>query len=85
MSALIDGKILCMHGGISPHLTSFDQINEIKRPTDCPESGLLTDLLWSDPRPGKERWGESERGISYCFNAEVVQEFCEKMNIDWIC
>lgn len=30
--ALIDEKILCMHGGLSPQLESFEQILKIVRP-----------------------------------------------------
>ena len=49
VAALIEDKILCMHGGLSPDLTSVNQINEIVRPTDIPDTGLLCDLLWADP------------------------------------
>ncbi|GKU85760.1 hypothetical protein SLEP1_g384 [Rubroshorea leprosula] len=38
-SALIDERILCMHGGLSPDLRSFDQIRNLPRPTDVPDSG----------------------------------------------
>src|SRR6478735_12065009 len=34
VAALIDEKILCMHGGLSPDLRSLDQIKKIARPTD---------------------------------------------------
>jgi len=56
-----------MHGGLSPELISIDQINGIVRPTDIPDTGLLCDLLWSDPDPSVKMWGESERGVSYVF------------------
>ncbi len=49
VAAIIEDKILCMHGGLSPDLTSIDQINGIVRPTDIPDTGLLCDLLWADP------------------------------------
>lgn len=39
VSASIDDKILCMHGGISPELHSIDQLKKIVRPTDVPEQG----------------------------------------------
>jgi hypothetical protein len=52
VTALVDDRILCMHGGLSPELVSKDLsfINtRIQRPTDVPDFGLLCDLLWSDP------------------------------------
>lgn len=39
VAALIDDRILCMHGGLSPDLTSVDQIKTIIRPTDVPDTG----------------------------------------------
>ena len=49
VSALIDEKILCMHGGLSPELQDLQQIADLRRPCDIPDVGLLCDLLWSDP------------------------------------
>jgi len=39
VAALVGDKIFCMHGGLSPELTSLDQIQRIIRPTDVPDSG----------------------------------------------
>jgi serine/threonine-protein phosphatase PP1 catalytic subunit len=39
VSALIDEKILCMHGGLSRDLKHPGQINEIPRPQDVPDQG----------------------------------------------
>ena len=83
--ALIDDKILCMHGGISPELTSLEKIRKIVRPTEIPEKGLLCDLLWSDPDKDVDGWGKNERGVSYTFNAEIVKECVKKLDIDLIC
>jgi serine/threonine-protein phosphatase PP1 catalytic subunit len=47
--ALIDDRILCMHGGLSPDLQNVSTIKSILRPTDVPDNGILCDLLWSDP------------------------------------
>lgn len=65
MSACVDDKILCMHGGLSPELNSLDQIKSIMRPTDVPDQGLLCDLLWADPDKDGDGWQENDRGISY--------------------
>ena len=85
VSALIDEKILCMHGGLSPDLKSLDQIKNIMRPTDVPDTGLLCDLLWSDPERGIEEYHENDRGVSFTFGENVVKKFTTKHDIDLIC
>jgi len=85
VTAMIDEKILCMHGGLSPKLKTFDNIKSIKRPTDVPEKGLLCDLLWSDPEKEIRGWGPNERGVSWTFGPDVVTKFLKKHNLDLIC
>ncbi|CAN1354871.1 Serine/threonine-protein phosphatase PP1 isozyme 9 [Linum perenne] len=85
VAALIDEKIICMHGGLSPDMDHLDQIRQIERPTEVPDSGLLCDLLWSDPHPSNEGWGPSDRGVSSTFGADVVVEFLDKNDLDLIC
>ena len=51
-TAVIDDKIICMHGGLSPELSQMEQIANINRPCDVPDTGLLCDILWADPDPG---------------------------------
>ncbi|KAL3349691.1 hypothetical protein AABB24_022665 [Solanum stoloniferum] len=78
-------KILCMHGGISPELKSLDLINEIERPAEIPDGGLLCDLLWADPDPRIKGWSDSDRGVSCTFGPDVVAEFLAKNELDLIC
>lgn len=85
ISAIIDNKIFCIHGGISPHLTSLDDIKNIQRPVEVPESGLLCDLLWSDPNPDIDTWEENDRGTSVCFGLDPVSEFLDKFGFDLLC
>ena len=85
VAALIDEKILCMHGGLSPELEHLGQIKEIQRPTEIPDSGLLCDLLWSDPDARVEGWASSDRGVSCTFGPDKVAEFLDKNDLDLIC
>lgn len=84
VAALVDGKIFCVHGGLSPELYDFNQINNILRPTDIQETGLMCDLLWSDPSPHIEGWDANDRGVSYTFGRDVVKQFCEELEVDLV-
>ncbi|KAG2262093.1 hypothetical protein Bca4012_013252 [Brassica carinata] len=85
VAALIDDRILCMHGGLSPELRSLRQIRDIRRPTDIPDRGLLCDLLWSDPDKNVRGWGPNDRGVSYTFGSDTVSEFLNRLDLDLIC
>lgn len=74
-------------------LKNFNKIEQISRPTEIPESGLLCDLLWSDPATGTQAftpgvktkgWGKNDRGTSHVFSQQIVKDFCERHNIDLI-
>eukprot|EP00499_Haloplacidia_sp_CaronLabIsolate_P004966 CAMPEP_0196768828 /NCGR_PEP_ID=MMETSP1104-20130614/136_1 /TAXON_ID=33652 /ORGANISM="Cafeteria sp., Strain Caron Lab Isolate" /LENGTH=315 /DNA_ID=CAMNT_0042138903 /DNA_START=41 /DNA_END=988 /DNA_ORIENTATION=+ len=83
--ALVDEKIFCMHGGLSPEIMSLDQVRRVHRPTDVPDTGLLCDLLWSDPDKDTIGWGENDRGVSFTFGPDVVTNFLKKFDMDLIC
>jgi serine/threonine-protein phosphatase PP1 catalytic subunit len=83
-AALIDEKIFCVHGGLSPQLTKLEDINKIKRPTDVPDTGLVCDFLWADPDKDIAGWAENDRGVSYMFGPDVVTSFLQKHDIDLV-
>jgi len=82
--ALLADRIVCMHGGLSPELTSLDQIRQLSRPAEVPDNGLLCDLLWSDPSPDAATWGDNDRGVSFTFGQEIVRSFLKKHQLDLI-
>lgn len=84
VAAIIDDKIFCCHGGLSPDLLHIGQIRNIPRPTDVPVHGLLCDLLWSDPT-AEFGWTENDRGVSFSFGPDVVNKFLHKHDFDLIC
>mmetsp|Transcript_8838 Transcript_8838/g.13114 ORF Transcript_8838/g.13114 Transcript_8838/m.13114 type:complete len:306 (+) Transcript_8838:27-944(+) len=85
IAAIVDEKIFCMHGGLSPELHTMDQIRKVIRPTDVPDAGLLCDLLWSDPDPDVKGWDVNERGVSYVFGSDIVERFLKKHELELIC
>ncbi|RZC41797.1 cation-transporting ATPase 13A3, partial [Asbolus verrucosus] len=84
VAAVIDDKIFCCHGGISPDLLHVGQIRNIPRPCDVPNAGLLCDLLWADPAP-EMGWQENDRGVSFAFGPDIVARFLNKHDFDLIC
>jgi len=82
---LIDEKIMCMHGGLSPEISNMDQIRRLVRPTDVPDTGIICDLLWADPDKDIAGWAENDRGVSFIFGPDVVTSFLQKMDMDLVC
>lgn len=74
LSVLIEDRILCVHGGLSPSISTLDQIRTIDRKQEVPHDGAMCDLMWSDP-DDVEGWGLSPRGAGYLFGESVVKSF----------
>ncbi|WFD42010.1 protein-serine/threonine phosphatase [Malassezia psittaci] len=71
---IIDGRVLCIHGGLSPELRTIDQIRTIMRMQEVPHEGPFCDLMWSDPED-IETWNVSPRGAGWLFGRQVTKEF----------
>ena len=83
LSAIIDGTVFCVHGGLSPAINTLDQIRVIDRKQEVPHDGAMCDLMWSDPED-MNGWGASTRGAGYLFGGDVVAKFNEINNFDLI-
>lgn len=59
--AVVDGSVLCVHGGLSPDVRTLDQVRMIDRVCEIPHEGPFCDLMWSDPED-IESWAVSPRG-----------------------
>lgn len=89
LTAVINNKIFCDHGGISPYLNSIDEINELDRFNEIPQDGAICDLLWSDPAGSDdeltEGWKPSPRGAGVLFSEEVTNTFLHTNDLCYIC
>ena len=84
IAALIEGKIFCIHGGLSPLISTVDQIRLLNRRMEIPHEGAFCDLMWSDP-DNIETWLMSCRGAGWLFGSKVVQEFCFLNGLELVC
>ena len=75
-----------MHGGLSPELKKISKIKTLNRPTDIPNSGMLCDILWSDPAVQVKGYEDNtERGIGYLFGSDALTMFLKENDIDLVC
>lgn len=84
IAAIIDGRVLCVHGGLSPDVRTIDQIRTIDRRQEIPHEGASCDLMWSDPE-NIETWAVSPRGAGWLFGSRVTSEFNHLNRIELIC
>jgi serine/threonine-protein phosphatase 5 len=72
---LINKKVFVVHGGLfSTDGVTIDQIRRVNREQEPPDEGLMTEMLWSDPQPGKGRI-PSKRGVGVAFGQDVTESF----------
>jgi serine/threonine-protein phosphatase 5 len=78
---LIEGfdnkRALVVHGGLfSRDGVKLDEILRLDRFVEPPSSGLLAELLWSDPQK-ENGWGMSKRGVGASFGPDVTHRFLD--------
>ncbi|URD86555.1 Nuclear transcription factor Y subunit [Musa troglodytarum] len=88
LAALIEKKIICMHGGIGRSINHVEQIENLQRPITM-ETGsvVLMDLLWSDPTENDSVEGlrPNARGPGLVtFGPDRVMEFCNNNDLQLI-
>ncbi|ORZ30273.1 Metallo-dependent phosphatase-like protein [Catenaria anguillulae PL171] len=83
LGAIVDGRVFCVHGGLSPDVRTLDQIRTIHRCQEVPHEGAFCDLMWSDP-DDTDTWAVSPRGAGWLFGAKVTNEFNHINNLTLI-
>jgi len=83
VTALIDNLIFCLHGGLSPHVQTLDQIRGMDRFCELPHEGAMCDLLWSDP-DDREGFNTSPRGAGHTFGQGESERFNQANSLSLI-
>ena len=82
--AIINKKILCVHGGLGPHWFSLNQVRKIKKPIESFEKEILDGIFWSDPNDAIDFYAPSSRGTGYFFGKSAVEDFLDSNSLDLI-
>ena len=85
IAALIDEEVLCVHGGLSPLVKTLDSMRLIERDREVPQTGALSDLVWSDPTDVVQAWAPSPRGAGWLFGEAIVEQFNRTNDLRLIC
>mmetsp|Transcript_16696 Transcript_16696/g.19340 ORF Transcript_16696/g.19340 Transcript_16696/m.19340 type:complete len:261 (-) Transcript_16696:164-946(-) len=83
LAALVDEKVFCVHGGLSPDIAQMDEIRAIDRKQEVPHEGGMCDLMWSDPDESLN-WKPSPRGAGYLFGEDIVDKWNRENNVSLI-
>ncbi|XP_027709650.1 serine/threonine-protein phosphatase 2B catalytic subunit gamma isoform isoform X4 [Vombatus ursinus] len=88
LAALLNQQFLCVHGGLSPEISSLDDIRRLDRFREPPAFGPMCDLLWSDPLEeyGSEKTMEhfshnTVRGCSFFYSYPAVCDFLQSNSL----
>jgi diadenosine tetraphosphatase ApaH/serine/threonine PP2A family protein phosphatase len=73
VAAVVDRKIFCVHGGLSPAFGLIEQIYPIERKRDI-DDGVIADLTWSDPEE-VTKYVPNRRGNGQLFGPQQTRFF----------
>jgi protein phosphatase len=80
--ALIQNKILCIHGGLSSEFKSIQQIKSIQKPALRYEKHhFLPGIVWSDPSEDALKFLPNPRGVGQLFGKKQLNDFLTLNNI----
>lgn len=81
---VINTKIFVVHGGLfSTDNVTLDAIRSVNREQEPPDEGLMTEMLWSDPQPGRGRV-PSKRGVGVAFGQDVTENFLKTNDLKMV-
>lgn len=84
LAAIVDQKLFCVHGGLSPQLNTLDQFMQVQRPLKAYETNFVADIVWSDPSEDIDTFETSNRGTGVTFGSTAITNFKHAFKISHI-
>ena len=84
LCALIENKILCLHGGLSPRIQTLEEINNLNRKQELPDHGPMNDLFYSTPDE-RVGGGPYPHGAGILFGGDISRNFIFINKLNMIC
>jgi serine/threonine-protein phosphatase PP1 catalytic subunit len=75
IAAIVGSVFFCVHGGLSPALTSLNDIVNWHRPQQVAATGLIADLLQSEFSSSVRNFAPSAQGFGTMVGPEAVERF----------
>jgi protein phosphatase len=81
---VLNSKIFCVHGGIPTQPISLEDLELMEKPVAIPLTGVVADMLWSDPNPDGTGFTRNARGAGSQFGGDEAIAFLEKNGLEMI-
>ena len=91
LATVIENKVFSVHGGLSPNVDTIDDIRKLDRKQEVPRDGSMSDIIWSDPCPGRgprppgswAAWGRISTQNASAAPRRWILIMIKKMNKFW--
>lgn len=83
-AAIIENRVFCCHGGLSPGLTSISELDSIERRVQPDYTSIMSNILWSDPSDKFRNYTKSSRRSGYFFGKDQASQFLSQNNLEYI-
>jgi diadenosine tetraphosphatase ApaH/serine/threonine PP2A family protein phosphatase len=85
ISAVVNSKIFCVHGGISPNIDCVADLRvQVQKPVVDLSASLAEHLLWSDPSANVAGFEASPRRCGFLFGRDAVDQFLRESDLAFI-
>ncbi|KAG9393068.1 Calcineurin-like phosphoesterase [Carpediemonas membranifera] len=84
IATIVHGTALVVHGGPwNPATVDLQTIQDLDRHVDCPTTGPMADMLWSDPMP-TDGTQPSARAAGVMYGPDVSAGVCRQLGVKGI-